>query len=215
MLNSVGFTMLVRKKPNRHLSKLSSEEFPALTKHTKYKKVVSKNNAWTHPLNKDLIKKNKPDPQKNTFASLRRIHRETDSQYFDRLLNLYTQTTKLKQYNIYILKHGKRTIKVAARDEIIARFICQWHDYKTAINEEKTELEIKKKEMWNDMQEDDQLYNEIVEYMNENNYGIDDVLGEYCNTNTNKKFSYIWFNFNKTSCKKTDELCISKERILL
>jgi hypothetical protein len=140
---------------------------------------------------------------------------ETQVSYFNRLSKIFKRTTVLHKYNVYVVSSSVKSYRVAARHEIIARLLCQMTDNKYSAVLDSSFVSFKRDTL-EQMYSDDEVWEEVMSYVGGNITRKDEAILMYYKKTQNIKNSseVFWFNTKKTICKKTEEKCVSKEKIL-
>lgn len=208
------FKRIMSRIKYKKLPNFDDDNFPMLSSSPEKTEFKS---AWSKPLDTKLLKQIKQDKQKDTYSLLRRLDRESDSQYFHRLSTIFSQTTRIGNYKIYIVKNKSTVIKIAARNQTIARYLCQLDEYTELLQQWTNDVRSKKIEIYEQIQDDDYLYSEVIDLVNNDSNKLDKAVDMFCsNTIPKPKItSTVWLNTKKTSCVESNETCISKEKILL
>ena len=178
-------------------------DFPRLSSPKPRKKIAS---TWSTPLNIQIKEKKKDD------VVLSRNTNETDVQLYNRLHSLFKETTCLNTYNVYYLNYKGCRTYVAARNSLIARYLCQARECREKERQSMIISNEHKKKIMQDMRDDEYLYDEIMDGFDDNEYHT--AVAKYCSRKESISTSMPWLNEDRTSCVKTDEICISKEKIL-
>jgi hypothetical protein len=149
------------------------------------------------------------------YEILEKIAGESQVTYFNRLSKIFTRTTVLHKYNVYVISSNVKSYRVAARSEIIARLLCQMADnkYSSVLDSSFAPF---KRDTLEQMYSDDEVWEEVMSYVGGNITRKDEAILLYYKKTQNVKCSseIFWFNTKKTICKQTEEKCMSKEKIL-
>jgi hypothetical protein len=150
------------------------------------------------------------------YDILERLDGETSVSHFNRISEIFKRTTTHHTYNIYVVSSNTKSYRVAARNEIIARMLCQLSHNKYSNSSLDSAFVHFKQDTLDQMYSDDEIWEEVMSYVGgDKNRKDQAILMYYRKTQNIKGASEIfWFNSKKTTCKKTEEKSISKEKIL-
>jgi hypothetical protein len=193
--------------------KFTKSDFPALSNHSKK---IPTSSTWVKPIDKDKIKHIDTLSRKNVEDSLVRLPKELDSHYFNRLMHIFNKTTRKDLYHVYIVINNNRRFRVIARNDIIAKFLCQYHDYKNMGITRTHEINEYREYVYDRINEDEILYDNVMRLVDYNTFQLNTAVDIYCksmNAIPEVKHAY-WFD-EKTLCVKTDVIYESLEKIIL
>lgn len=185
------------------MSNTKETDFPILSLSKPRKKIES---AWSTPLNIQI----KVETKEETM--FRRNTNETDVQLYNRLHSLFKETTRLDTYHVYYLNYKGTRTYVAARNSLIARYLCQVRDCKEKDRKAVLIKQEYRSKIMQDMRNNEYLYEDIMDGFDDSDYHT--AVSIYCNRKDPTNVSMPWLNDDRTSCVETDETCISKEKIL-
>jgi len=114
------------------------------------------------------------------------------------------------------VKSKKKTYRVAARHEIIARFLCQAEDNKYSKKAYSEAYNKFRQDTLDQMYEDDELWDEVMGRVGGERSKRDDAIRLYYNDTHTSNHMVIsnWLDPCKATCIKSNENCISKEKII-
>lgn len=210
--------------PPKGFTKLDYEEdFPTLgssSKKPEKKETSTPEQKEPKKSFKDIVKNSEI---KFDLDILKQKHGEPNPTYYNRLSKIFKNNTTLHKYNIYIVrcKSINKTLKAAARDENIARFLCQQYEISANAARERSEYEKFRADILDQMNTYEDLWEEIMSYVGFDINRSEQAVKMYYNKTMlihdslkKQKLSYKWLNSLNTTCTKTEELCISKEKII-
>lgn len=192
-----------------------AEDFPQLSKPKETRK---KNHTLTWGSEeksfKEIVEKNEITFDYNI---LERKKDETNSEYFNRLLDIFKQTTILHTYDIYVVKNNNKTYRVAARHEIIARFLCQIEDNKYSRKAYDDAYNKFRKNILKYMYKDDELWDDIMWRVGGDSSRRDEAIRLYYNdTHTGRYVITLnWLDPQKTTCKKDSKNTEFSEEMII
>ena len=191
-----------------------AEEFPLLpglsSTRKKYPTPSWGNNKKSF---KEIVEKNKITFD---YDILEKRKDEKNVTYFNRLSDIFKQTTILHKYDIYTVKSKNKSYRVAARHEIIARFLCQVEENKNSRKAHADAYNKFRQNILDQIRVDDELWEFIMERVEGDSSRCDEAIRLYYNETPASRFliSLDWLDPNKTSCEKDSENHISEEKIL-
>lgn len=140
---------------------------------------------------------------------------ENESAYYSRLLELFKKTTTTCLYSVYNVQGIYKTYRVAARHETIARLLCQTEENRHTKNIEKTAYAEFKHNILNNMYDDEELMCEVLMRVGGDVSMRDEAIRIfYTEQNPVRNKGYVWMDPKKTTCVKSVDTCMSKEKIL-
>ena len=149
------------------------------------------------------------------YDILERKEMETVSTYFNRLYDIFKRSTTLHTYDIYVIKNKTKSYKAAARHEIIARLLCQIEDNRCFRKASEDAYANFRKLTLDQMYDDDDLWDEIMGRVGGDKLKWEEAIRAHFNfIQLRQTVSLKWMDPLKTTCKKSGENCISKEKIL-
>ena len=194
---------------------LVEDDFPALGSTPAKKVTVMTETKWTKGSFKEVVS--------NTdivfdFEILKQRKEESPSEYYNRLNTIYTRTSTLHKYSVFTLKHKKRKqlYRVAARHEIMARFICQKNEFQQNTRLKNSQYASFKQSTFDQMCNDDELWDYVLSFVGGDNSKRDEAIKLYYRESceSSPKVTSNWLNPDEASCIETSEKCISKEKII-
>lgn len=145
---------------------------------------------------------------------LKRKENETMINYFNRLKTHFKSSTLTHTYDIFLCKKGNRQYRVAARDETIAKLLCQMYENKYLCEDKTKDFAQFKLEIYTKLEHDEMFYYELLDLVEDDKNRIEEAIKIYYNNikKNTKSVDVSWLVLSK--CLNTKETLLSEERIL-
>lgn len=183
------------------------KNFPSLGTSPPAKRAIP--TAWSSPLRERAVVSVAVEPTVKAYAQ--RVG-EGWGEYYARLVVEFKKTTALNKWRIYVVRYKNRRVTVAARNETVAKLVCDMEDERAEQKAGEMEHAEKKRKIRADMYNDETVWDDVMHHVQGDERFIEQAIDLYCAKRV-VRTSPRWLRY--AECEETEELCVSKEKIIL